>query len=61
MSNGQPSEYFNWADNEPNNWPHEKTGKDQDCVTIGEDGTEKWDDEWCTHGYEFACEKPALA
>ena len=51
MSDGKTPPYFNWANEEPNN----KDGN-QNCVTIGIHGSEKWDDDECTDTWPFVCE-----
>ena len=38
LSTGQTPRYFNWDENEPNSY-----GGDQDCVTIGYYGHDRWD------------------
>ena len=54
LSNGRTPGFFNWAENEPNN--SGVGGKQEDCVSIGYDGTNKWNDDYCGYKYPYVCE-----
>ena len=51
-TDGSIVNYTYWADDQPNDL------FDQDCVSVLEDGSGKWDDNHCTYDKLFICEKP---
>ncbi|KAF0296473.1 Low affinity immunoglobulin epsilon Fc receptor [Amphibalanus amphitrite] len=53
-TDGTPVQYVNWADGQPNDL------FDQDCVSVLEDGSGKWDDNHCVYTKLFICEKDAF-
>ena len=53
-TDGSDVHYVNWADGQPNDL------FDQDCVSVVEDGSGKWDDNHCTYYKLYICEKPAV-
>ena len=50
-NDGTAYHYVNWADGQPNDY------FDQDCVSVLEDGSGKWDDNHCTYDKKFICKK----
>jgi hypothetical protein len=46
--------YSNWAPGEPNN------DKNQDCAQDNYNGSGQWDDNYCTAGLKFICERTTI-
>ena len=54
-STGMEISFINWAEDEPNN----AGDNSQNCVAIGIEVSDRWDDYYCDEPTKYLCEKEA--